>query len=170
MKPMLNLVAAIAMSTLLVMTCVLAGGCSFAPSAEAMATAEFGPELTRSEAQSKAASSLKEWLWYPTQIEWLDFGQAWMWNGAAGGGHEYGYALTLLINEQHPEVGFLGAREYYFFYTDGAIKTHNRLHAGRPWGFMVEHDNSAIASQESPIMLVPTSPRSARYGPNGLWR
>ena len=169
LNPMPNL-AAIAMCTLVTISCMLHGGCSFAPSSKAMETADFGPELTRSEAQSSAESSLKEWLWYPTRIEWLDFGQAWMWNGALGGGHEYGYALTLRINEQHPETGYLGAREYYFFYRAGAIKAHNRLHAGRPWGFMVERSNSVTTPHESPFVLVPNSPRPARYGPNGMWR
>lgn len=168
-KPMPNPVA-IAMCTLVTTLGALAGGCSFAPSAKAMATADFGPEMTRSEAQSLAESSLAEWLWYPTRIEWLEFGQGWIWNGALGGGHEYGYALTLLINEQHPEAGSLGAREYYFFYTDGAIKTHDRRNAGMPWGFIAQPGSAADATREAPFLLEPNSPRPSRYGPNGIWR
>ena len=158
------------MWTLVAMSCAIAGGCSFAPGATALETANLGPELAQADAERQAKGSLEEWLWYSTRVQWLEFGRAWRWNGVLGGGHEYGHALTMTINEQHPEVGYLGEREYYFFFKDGAVLAHDRIGAGRPWGFIDQSVASGRTAQDSTVILVPDSPRSARYGPNGIWR
>lgn len=99
------------------------GACSYAPSAESAAAADYGSVMTEAQMRSGADAYLARALKDPDsrKVEWGGSGKAWAWGGLIGGGRKYGYGLSANVNAKNSFGGYVGSRAYFFFFRDGKL-------------------------------------------------
>ncbi|MEM6553985.1 MAG: hypothetical protein AAF750_17860 [Planctomycetota bacterium] len=113
--------------TYLFVTCLMLtmlGGCATGPTAEQLASADYGASITEADATAKAEAWVRGILKDPesARYEWDSFGQGWATNGLInGGGYLYGYRLEGRVNARNSFGGYTGHRRYLFMFRDGEI-------------------------------------------------
>lgn len=127
-----------AISTTMVLCCLTLGACSYAPSAETLALADFGSPMTASQMQSLADDHLVDVLKDPEsrRVEWGQSGRVWVWTGLVGGGTKYGYGLEGDVNAKNSFGGYTGSKPYLFFFRDGVLNNAGQITQGGMHGFV----------------------------------
>lgn len=100
------------------------GGCAAGPTAEQLATADYGTPITEADAKAKAQVWMRGVLKDPmsAQYEWETFERGWVSKGLLyGGGYLYGYRLNGRVNARNSFGGYVGPRRYLFMLRDGDI-------------------------------------------------
>lgn len=118
--------------------CLTFGACSYTPSSEVLAAADYGIPMTASEMQVSADKYMVRVLKDPDsrRIEWGQSGKAWIWAGAIGGGYRYGYGLEGFVNAKNSFGGYTGSKPYFFFFRNGALVGAEEIYSRDMHGFV----------------------------------
>ncbi len=99
-------------------------GCASPPSAEQVATAEYGTAISQLEAETAAKAYLRGIMKDPGSIQtgWAPVNKGFFTEAPLDGGRTYyGWQLIGSVNAKNSYGGYTGAREYRFVFHDGKI-------------------------------------------------
>lgn len=107
-----------------VVACAVSGCASGPPTAKELAGADYGRQISQSEAESTAQAWLKTTLKDPSsaEIDWGSVGPGWARDGAlTGGALTFGYKLDAQINARNSFGGRTGYKPYVFMFRNGSL-------------------------------------------------
>lgn len=110
---------------MLLVTAWGASGCaSGPPTAEELATADYGATISQGDAETRARKWLASYLKDPVsaQCEWQPVQTGWIRTSAFEGGRlMFGYSLNGSINAKNSFGGYVGFRPFSFLFQNGEL-------------------------------------------------
>lgn len=113
------------MRMLLCVMVMMLGGCASAPTADEMASADYGGPISQEDAKAKALALLKTTLKDPTsaEIDWGYVSTGWVRTAPLEGGRlMWGYILDAKVNSKNGFGGYTGYSPMKFLFRDGELQ------------------------------------------------
>lgn len=98
-------------------------GCGLhTPRAEEISTADYGQPIAQENAVKQATLYLETVLKDPESMraQWGQVQKVW-WKNEFQWGYQFGYVLLGMINAKNSFGGYVGAKQYQFYFRDGSL-------------------------------------------------